>query len=440
MSAGLISLLGVFIGLGLLIYLAYKGFPILLLGVISTLIVIVFSGQPIPDLLTGTYMKGFGSFAEKNWLIFLGSAVFGQLMADSGAAKFLAIKGAGLARKFPGKEKFLAIVTLMTISGVLTYGGISLFVLVFTMVAIAKEIYSELDIPWHLYTTQTLSSGVITMTMLPGTPSIQNIVPTEYLGTTTMAAPLLGFLLSAIALTLGLSYIAFRLKQAEQRGEGFYPTGKLIAESNIVLDRNVKDFSVILTLLPSIVLFFCLNVLNLGASISLLITVLVAYLIFRKDLDNLYGSIQSGSLNALNAMAATCAVVGFGAVVSAVPAFEYVISALDNIPGPPIVQLILAINIAAGVTGSATAGVGIGLDILAERFLAQGIPAEVIHRIGVISAGGLDSLPHNGAVINTLSVTKLTHKQAYFHYFFMTVLIPIVCAIIGAILYQIGIW
>lgn len=440
MDPGLFSLLGVFLALAALIYFAYRGFPIFFLGVLSTIIVILFSGRSIEDLLLGTYMKGFANFVERNWLIFIGSSIFGQLMADSGAAKFLAIRGAGLARKFPGKEKFLAIVTLMTISGLLTYGGISAFVLVFTMVAIAKEIYCELDIPWHLYATHTLSAGVITMTMLPGSPSIQNIVPTEYLNTTTMAAPLMGIVLSLVALAIGLTYIAFRLKQAQANGEGFLPSGQRIADSQMTIDKTIKNFSLVRTLLPSIVLFICLNVLNILAPLSLLITVFVAYLLFSREVADIYQTIHSGSLNALNAMAATSAVVGFGAVVSTVPAFEYVIGALDRIPGPPVVQLVVAMNIAAGVTGSATAGIGIGLEALAQRFQALGLPDPIIHRLGAISASGLDSLPHSGGVINTLAVTKLTHKEAYFHYFFMTVLIPIICACLGALLYQLGVF
>ncbi|HFI0681972.1 TPA: GntP family permease [Streptococcus suis] len=406
----------------------------------SSIIVILFSGADFNELLLGTYMKGFAGFAERNWLIFWGSALFGQLMADSGVAKVIAYQCVALARKFPGREKFLAVVSIVILGGVFTYGGIGVFVLVFTMVAIAKEVYMELDIPWHMYTCGPLASGVITLTMLPGTPSIQNILPTEYLGTTTMAAPVMGIILSVIALVIGLIYIHYKLKLAEKRGEGFFPSGQGIAESDIKTEHVQKDFSMILAFTPSIVLFICLNIFNIAAGLSLMITIAVKLLLFYKHIPDFKSTVQRGTMNGLIAIGGTCAIIGFGSVVAAVPAFQFVISGLEHIPGPPIIQLIVAINIAAGITGSSSGGLGIGLEMFGQRFLEQGIPAEVIHRIASISSGGLDSLPHNAAVINALTITRLGHKQGYFNYFFMTVIIPLICVFIGALLYELGIW
>lgn len=440
MDPGLISLIGVLLSLSLLIYLAYKGFPILFLSIISMLPMILLSGGNINELIQENYMTGFANFAQRNWLIFFFSAVFGQMMGDSGAAKVIAYTFAGFARKFPGKEQLVAILTLIFISSTLSYGGISVYVLVFTMVAISKEIFQELDIPWHMYTCNGLAAGVITMSMIPGTPSIQNIMPTEYLGTTTMAAPILGLILAVLALIMGVGYIEFRLRQAQKRGEGFYKTGYRIAESDIKTETDIPNIPLWLCFLPSIVLFLFMNILKFSPPISLLITITVTYLLFYKHLKGIFATIQKATTNTLNAVGATCSVVGFGTVVAALPAFQYIISGLDKISGPPVVQLVIAVNIASAITGSSAGGLGVGLQVFGQRFLDQGIPAPVIHRLAVVSAGGLDSLPHNGVVINSLAVMRLTHKESYLNTFVTSVVIPIICAFVGAMLYQMGIW
>ena len=197
--------------------------------------------------------------------------------------------------------------------------------------------------------------------------------------------------------------------------------------------------SLLKALAPSIVLLIVLNVLQQSAITALAAACVATYILFHKDLKDLRKSIADGSSNALFSIGNVCAVTGFGGVVSSVSAYGLVLSALDSLPGPPIVQLIVAVNICAGVTGSASGGLGIALESLSQRFLDMGLNPQVIHRIAAMSSGGLDSLPHNGAVINTLTVTRLGHKYGYLNYFVMTVVIPIICTIVAAILSQMGI-
>ncbi len=61
---------------------------------------------------------------------------------------------------------------------------------------------------------------------------------------------------------------------------------------------------------------------------------------------------------------------------------------------------------------------------MAERFrataTASGISPEVLHRVASMASGGMDTLPHNGAVITLLAVTGLTHRQSYPQIFVVT--------------------
>jgi H+/gluconate symporter-like permease len=440
MDPAVISLIGIFIGLAFLVIMAYRGFPLLFISPLAALIIIPFSGVAVIPTLTGPYMAGFARFATSNFLIFLLSAIFGKLLGDSGAAKYIAYQLVKLARKFPGKEKVMAVISLMVVQAVLTYGGISLFVVVFTLVSIGKEMFEELDVPWSMYTCATLGSGCFTMTMLPGSPAIQNLIPMEYLGTDAMAAPVMGILSTILAIVLGVLWIIYLTNHNAKKGLGFYPTGTEISKV-IVSNKEEKllDTKLIICLAPSIVLLVVLNVLKQSPITSLAAAIVVTYALFFKQLPNPKKSLADGAGNALNAIGNTCAVTGFGGVVAAVSGYELVLSALDKLPGPPIVQLIVAVNMAAGVTGSASGGLGIAMNSLSQRFLDMGLNPQIIHRIASMSSGGLDSLPHNGAVINTLTITRLGHKYGYLNYLVMTVIIPLICTVFAAILGQIGV-
>jgi H+/gluconate symporter-like permease len=438
MDAATLSLVGIIVGLIFLVALAFCGFSLLLISPLAAVLVIIVSGEDIITLLSGPYMLGFTNFAMRNYLLFLLSAIFGKLIGDCGAAKYIAHVISRLAKKYPGKEKILAVCALMLVQAVLTYGGISLFVVVFTIVSIGKNLFEELDIPWSMYTCLTLGSGCFTMTMLPGSPAIQNLIPMQYLGTTPMAAPVLGILSTILALALGVGWIVFETKQNERKGLGFLPTGAEISKV-ILPEEEIPQLNLFVCLLPSIVLLVVMNVMNQSPITALAVACVLTWILFYRRLPNIKKTLTEGCNNALTAIASTCAVTGFGAVVAAVSGYGLVISALDKLPGPPIVQLIVAVNLAAGVTGSASGGLGIAMESLTKRFLDTGLDPQLIHRIASMSSGGLDSLPHNGAVINTLTITRLGHRYGYKHYFVMTVIIPLICTAFAAFLGQLGI-
>lgn len=445
MTSEIISLLGVFIGLIVMIIMAWKGVPIMFVGIFVALVTGLFSGMNVMDLMANSYMAGFAGFAQRYWLIFMFSAIFGKLLSESGAARVLALKCAGIARKFPGKEKLVAVWSMTLLAGILCYGGISLFVLVFTLVSISRDLYQELDIPWHLYMFQGLTSGAIILCMSPGSPQIHNIIPTTYLGTTPMAAPILSIIMMISAFIMGHFYLVWTLKKSEMKNEGFYPSGSLIAKAELGYGNanEIPNHNVFLCLLPSIILLITMNGFGFSAVTSLILANIATFIIFFKDLmpaNKLKKVIGEACASAFTAVGGTCAVVGFGAVVAAVPAFNLVLNSLDQIPGPPIVQLILAVNAAAGITGSGSGGLTIAMDSLSQRFLASGIPPEVIHRMASVSCCGLDSLPHNGANLNRIFVCRLSFKEAYGHIFVTNLVIPVICAIIGAVVYSFGIW
>ncbi len=439
----MLSVIGIIIGLVVLVGLAYKNWSVLVAAPVAAIVVALFDMRNPFTMLTGTFMERFVGFAQSYFLILFFGAIFGKLMGECGAARTIAIKVSMLARKFPGKEKPMAVITLILISTVLTYGGISSFVVVFTLVAIAKNLFIDLDIPWHMYTCSVAGSGLWTMTMLPGTPSVQNQIPIRFLGTNAMAAPALSMFAVVISSVMVFGYVFWMCNRNDRRQEHFEPTGTEILKQDIKEDLSTENLpNLFRCLLPCIVIFIVLNVLNQGAVVALIFGCLACIAIFFKSftIASLKSSVAAGGTNSTGAVMAACAASGFGGVVAAVSGYQMVLGALTSIPGPEIFQLIVAVNVAAGVTGSASSGLNIAFNSLTDTFLASGLRPEIIHRMACISSGGLDTLPHCSTVVNTLGVTKLTYAQGYKHYGVMTVIIPLITVVICGVAIGMGIF
>ena len=145
----------------------------------------------------------------------------------------------------------------------------------------------------------------------------------------------------------------------------------------------------------------------------------------------------NGIKNAVSAAANTSAVVGFGSVVKAAVGFPVLCSAIENIPGPPLVAVALATTLIAGICGSGSGGLGIAAPILKPIFVdGLGININVLHRMMLIASSGLDSLPHNGFVVTVINgVCGETHKDAYMPVFWLTVITPLIATVVGIILF-----
>ena len=422
-----------------------KGVSLYVLAPLAALVVAIFSGGNILTAMTETYMSGFAGFMQSYFLMFALSSIFAKIMSDSGAAKVIALKVAALVRMAPPKyQRFLACLSVGIMTAILTVGGINLYCCVFVLVSIGKDLFEEFDLPWHLYMTSSLGSGSFTMTMIPGTPAIQNLIPVETLGTQATAAPVLGIISTVICIVLSVIYVKYALNKCDKKGEHFLPTGARIQASSVVeKDVEAPKINLLVCLIPSIALLVALNGFGLDAVVSLVIAVVVALILFGKNLMqnkvNLGVCFADGIKNAIMTLLNVCVIVGFGSVVSATAGYTTIMNSLDMIPGPPIFQLFIAVNVAAGVAGSASAALGIGMTMFADKFLAMGISPDIIHRISVMSSGGLDSLPHSSGTASALGVAQLSHKEGYMHVFWLNTVIPISVTAIACVLASFGV-
>ena len=424
------SLITIVISLVLLIVLALRGFSIIIIAPVVRLFVMVTNGLPILETFQETYMSGFINYVKNYFLIFLFAAIFGKLMDDSGAARQIA----NLLLKIVGKDsKYKVLVAVMIICAFLTYGGISLFVVIFAVLPIAKPLFKELDIPWHLFMAPFFTGiGTFTMTMLPGTPSVQNIIPTQYLGTTVTAAPLLGIIAAVFVIAINLWYMKFALKRSEARGEtyaGMTNPDKGDKESIKDIYEGRKLPNQYVSLIPPIALLVTLNVVEVQIIYTLMGVVLLTTSLFWRNIEIKKDTVNNGATSAVLPIINTSADVGYGSVIAITAGFTIFNDAMTNIPGSPLISLFIATTALAGITGSSSGGLGISMEALSQTYLNLGLNPEAMHRVASVASGGLDSLPHNGAVITILVASKLTHKDAYKHIFAVSVIAPLIAAI-----------
>lgn len=446
----MLGVLGIILSLGLLMFLAYRGINVLVLAPVMALLAVLIGGDAhlLLPTYTQVFMKELGGYLLRFFPLFMLGAIFGKLMDDSGSAKSIAH---WIVTKV-GKEH--AILAIVLSCGILTYGGVSLFVVAFAVYPIGAALFREIGMPKRFIPGAiALGSFTFTMTAFPGTPAIQNAIPAPFFGTNTFAAPGLGTIGGLIMMILGTLWLHTRAKRAMAAGEGY---GQHTNEG-LVTDDATHGPSFLVALLP-ILLVIGLNALfvyvvfpNMDASyladpkygatklsavaglwsiiVALVIAILFIVVVHWNRWRNVTESLNAGTMGSLLPIFNTASEVGYGNVIASLPAFLVVKNAVLGISENPLVSEAVAVNVLAGITGSASGGMSIALSTLGAKYLelatAAGINPELLHRVAVMSSGCFDSLPHNGAVITLLGICRLTHRQSYFDIFMVSVVIPL---------------
>ncbi len=422
----------ILLGLLLLMFFAYLGWSIIWVAPVVATFVAYFSGLDVLPTYADVYMGGFVDFAAKWFPIFLLGAIFGKLMEDTGAAKSLAQR---IAKVFGSKR---AILGVLVACAILTYGGVSLFVVVFAIYPLAIALFREANVSRNLLpATIALGAFTFTMTAIPGTPQIQNLIPTDTFRTDAMAGSIIGIVSGLIMAVGGYLWLAYRDKKLKAKGEGFTePTGWK-EERN---DKPAGNF--VVALLPLLVVVFTLNILKWEPIISLLIGIVSIFILNAKQYKTFVSSVNEGAKGSVMAVINTSAAVGFGSVITAVPEFKDITNLLLNVSNNPLVSEGLSVQVLAMITGSASGGMGIALQALGDTWyqLSQtgAVSADALHRIASV-ASGASILPHNGALLTLLAVTGLRHKKTYKDVFVVALIIPTLALVVGIMLAAVGI-
>lgn len=442
----IIGLLGLLASLVTLIYLTMRGINIVIAALISSVLVAITGGLNLETALTENYMTGFTDYFASWFLVFLLGAIFGKVMQETKSAESIAqwIKNTLGAKR--------AVFAVVAAAAIMTYGGVSLFVVGFAVYPIAVSLFRAANLP-HRFIPAALVFGSISFTMTsPGSPEIQNIIPTEFFGTTPAAGGIIGVVCALLIMIFGGMWLGRMVKKAVQNGEAFSPPKNnspqggnepsAADEQPGKWDHNLPN--AVIAVLPLVVVVALLNILSqfLNPTTSLLIALTTGIFLICttmiRFLKEFWGPLASGTQNALVALANTCAVVGFGSVAAQVAAFDGLVNGLVHMPGPPLLGLAIGVTLVCGITGSASGGLGIALPILTPIYMAQGLDPGAMHRVSALASGGIDSLPHNGYVVTTIRVIcGESHKRAYFPVFNLSVAIPTIVMFLAVLLYTV---
>ncbi len=455
----MISAIGLVAGLALLIWLTMRGVNILIAAPACALLVAVSAGMPVmpPFVQEGesdfatTYMAGFTGFFADWFLMFLLGAIFGKLMEETGAAESVAHK---IVDWFGPQHAVLAVVAACA---VLTYGGVSVFIVAFGVYPMAVGLFRQADLP-RRFIPAALTFGSVTFTMTSaGSPEIQNIIPVEYLNTTPLAGWEVSIPVAIFMAVAGHFWLRRMVNRAVAAGERFHARdgdreprdvstlpnfwlslaplvvvlGVFVATSGVIMQVIPQDPETLANTPAILNLDKWSLVLALGAGCAA--AILVGGVQRLKDAPLAF---SDGSINAVIATANTCAVVGFGAIARETPAFQQALQAVLSIPGSPLIGAAIAVTVIAGLTGSASGGQTIALPLVAPHYTGMGVDPGELHRVVAISSGALDSLPHNGYVVTTIrSICGETHHDAYGAVGRLTVVVPILGVVLAVVLF-----
>lgn len=429
----MLGVIGLILAIVALIVFAYKGLGALPLAILGALLAILFNGMPIWTTFAEQFAPGYAGAFTSYLLLFVASALYAKLMDVSGMATSIGYK---MVDWFGTKHVVLVGILIV---GVLTYSGVSLFVVIFAVAPILFMMFQEANIPRHL-TAICFSAGSSTfsMTCLPGSPQLSNVVATEYLGTTLNAAPVMGIICGIALFLLCWGYAEWATKKAKERGEIWEPMENAIAApKREEVPAAWKGFLTVIVLLVTIIVgsHMGVNASLIAVAAMLLGCVLVVILGFDKFKGtNWIKLITDGMQSGVSSIGGIAAILGFGAVVRATPAYQTIIDWCLGLNINPLILAVVVTCVICAITGGSSSGQRIMYETMAPTFIASGANLGILHRLIAIASGSLDTLPHSSGLFVVYQVLGLNHKNAYRHTFATSVVAPLIVTIVATVI------
>lgn len=433
-----LSVVGILLAFGVLVFAAYKKISMFLAAVIAASLVALFSGLPVAASMVGAegpFLIGMKDFVGSWLVIFAMGALLGALYDKSGATWRIS---STLINK-AGTQWTLLIYVL--VGGLLVYGGIQVTVMIFVLLPFAKILFPKAGIPWYLFPGITgLAIATFAMGQMPGSLQMQNIIPTQILGTALTAAPVEGVLATLFMVVFGVGYLSWEAKKGRDTPEAaielYQVQGGTLDEAE--LEGRAPGFWV--SLIPMVVAFVLINGVKVELLYGLGAGCVLSVLMFWKSLGGLTGIrdvVSEGFNNGIFPCIIIASVVGVGKVISATDVFALIQGNIINLPLPGLLKVAAITTIIAGITGSASGGLTIALELFGETFMSWGYTPEIIHRVASIACGGLDTLPWNGTVVMLFALSGVSYKKGYKHVAVETVILPLLSLIPVFIYYSI---
>ncbi len=437
-----VGVAGILVALAFFIVMAMRGHSVLIIAPITAIIILITNGMDFGTYFLNdpstSYLAGLAAFIKKNMLIFLLSAVLGKYLDVSGAARAIAN---ALMSKMGKDSKFAILVGIALVGAVLTYGGVSLFVIMFALIPLSRPLFKEANMPWHLFVAAyALGCTGFTMAMLPGTPAAANVVAANGVGVTVTSAPGLGIIATIIMIALSLVYFKRIIAKSEAAGEVYdckLPETK-------VDDTHLPKLGValvpVITLVAIILIGSAMKVPNI-VYIAMVIAIVLCMILFNDGIkanESVKGGqrtvLADGAKDSLGPTMFTAAGVGIGSVIAVSPGFAVMYEAIYNMPGGALVSAAALAFVLGGCLGSGTGALGIVTQNFIQPYLASGVSASALYKVIGIAATTGGALPNSGAMFGTLNAMGLTHHDAYKHFFWIDIVFSLIALIVVIVL------
>ncbi len=424
-------MLGIILGAATYVFCSFKRINLFLSSVFAAMVVSVFAGggpRVLYALMTETYIAGFTGFISRYFLVFCLSAIFGRCMEQSGCARKIGRSLANLARRSKKNSTFYAALILPVFYFFLSLSGINGFVVVFTVLAIARELWHEADVPWELYPYG--SAGICPALMLAGSLSITNVMTAEGFGVGYASMPLLSIVCGLVCAAVIAVMLRIDLGKLQKKGVGFYPSGRAIMELEITVPEDDRLPPLACAVFCLAVPFACLLIFKATAVTSLLLGTVCTCVFNYRRFDNLISALSNAVAASAVPIITVCGAAGFGAVIKAVPGFSFIYGALDRLPafwGGVAMNLLFC-----SLIGSSSSHFTVILPDLVAKFTEAGLSAELGQRFATMSIFTY-MVPHNSGPVNAITLSRIEFAPAAWKYFKITA-IPGACAFLVAFL------
>ncbi|NQJ22795.1 GntP family permease [Streptococcus suis] len=404
------AILGVLLAVVAIIYWTSNNLHVIIAAPLASLIIVLTNQMNVLEVMLGkeqSYMAGLAGFLINNFAIFMLGSILARYMEASGATQTIA----NSILKVMGKDSpYKGLLAITLIASILTYGGVSIFVVIFTLLPLSRPLFKELNINWALFPIPVfLGASTYTMTSLPGTPSIQNAIPTKVLGTSLTAAPVISLAASLTLLVFGLLYMAYCLKKSLANGETY--TEEEDETAVVVADKTPNQFLSVLPLFSLIGTIFLMSKTPNVLAIGLLVSILLSALIFYPYLPNQKDILNAATTASIVPAFATSSTVAFGTVLTLSVGFAVIQEWIQQIPGSPLISLSVSTALVSGIIGSSSGAVGIASSNFLPAYLEMGIHPELLHRVVVVASAILTVVPQSGVMITFHNLSKLSMKR-----------------------------
>lgn len=432
----MLSIAGILLGIGLFVYAVYKRVNIVLASLAACVIMAFLSQMPIYDTLTDSYMTGLSQFLDKYFLMILFSAVLGRLLSDGKGAKKIALVFETLLKNGSDeKKKYFSVLFVAVMYFVFSYVGISGYVLVFTVMPIAKYLFKSTDTPWRLYCFG--GAQIAASNMLLGSLNQSNIYAADTCGTPTTAGGVLSIIAIAVWWAVTLVLIKCFLVSSEKKNEDFMTDGWAVMENDAGQREMVQEElpSLTASLMPLILVVGCTAVWKMAVVKALCIGCAAAVILLYRHLKTgLSASFSKGAGDCYGSAFTVAALYGFGTVVKTLPAFGMFSAGLSGLPGF-MGGSVLGIVAAFIIAGSPIPIFGTQM---MESYVSAGLSPELTHRMMTIT-GWSSVAPHNAGLSNSASVTKIDYGRCLKIYMTASVVPGVIVTIICSLLLESGI-